>query len=183
MRDFAEAVYELAGNVDLGNAEADGFLDVLRGNARASVHDKRHGDCRVQLFQEAELQVRVSPVEPVLVAHGHCQKIDTRGPHVTSRFGRIGKSGRGAAFRGCIVGLPDFSDFPLHRDTQWAGHLHHLPQRVRIFFERPRGEVQHHRREPCVEALPHHLHRVAVVQVQGGRHRMEAFDCTGNRGH
>jgi len=103
---------QFACHVYLRDAQADGSLYVLFGNAGAPMQDQGYRDSRMRFGQEPELEMLISLVEPVRVADRNCEHVYGRLRYVRGRLARIGVRGCAAALGGRFIGFPDLADFP-----------------------------------------------------------------------
>ena len=155
-------------DVDLGDAELDGLLDLVQGDAGATVQDERQV-AREGLDLAEALEGETLPVgrvDAVDVADAAGKEVDAEVGDGLALLGVGQLAGGGHA----VLGAADAANLGLDGDALGVGELDDLGRAVDVGLEVGLvGAVIHDRGEAGLDALETSLVG-AVVQVQGNRH-------------
>ena len=162
-----ERLAQLGGVVDLADAVADGFGDLVVGHTGGAVEDQRDLEAGADLLQDTLLDVRGADVEAVGGAHA-----DGEGGAAGARdkllgLVRVGVGTLALDGRAIVLLAADPAGLGLDGDVEQCRDLSHKGGQRDVVLESVVGAVDHDGGVAGVHGLDAVVEAVAVVQVDG----------------
>src|SRR5437764_1602354 len=111
---------DVAGNIDLVDAELRRLRNLVVPVVRAAVQHERDLDVLLDLFEQIEFQLglQIRRVDAVVCTDGYGEAVHARLAHEDQRVLRVGVDDGRAAVFGLAVGLAGRADFARHRQAR-----------------------------------------------------------------
>ncbi|CDN44399.1 hypothetical protein BN871_EU_00140 [Paenibacillus sp. P22] len=166
---FREGDLVLRVHVDLGRSEGDGFLDVVRRDARAAVQYERKLDRLADLGHFLEAEVRLPFVRAVDGAQSRSQAVDACQLDQLEAFFRICVDN--AVSNDVVFLAADRAELGFNGNAFAVRVFNDFLRRLDVLVERMVGSVDHDGSEAGIDGFFTFVEAGAVVEVDGNRNR------------